>query len=88
MLQLRNIAKIDNAINDISMNLGHNLKNAMVMSVKLEISPKTSLFDINPIMDFLLNEANANCEIIFDSKINKDLLKEFCKYKITLKGIE
>lgn len=87
MLQLTNIVKIDNAINDISKNLGNNLKNAIVMSVKLEISPETSLLNINPIMDFLLNEANVNCEIIFDSKINKDLLKEFCKYKITLKGI-
>lgn len=87
MLRLVNIVKINNAINDILKNLCNNLKNVIIMSVKHEISPETSLLNINPIMDFLFMEVNDNCGIVFDSKINKDLLKEFCKYKITLKGI-
>lgn len=87
MLYLVNITKIDNAIKDISKNLGTNLKNASVISIKFEFSPKTPLLDINDIMDFLCKEVSDNCEIIFNSKINKKLLKEFCKYKITLIGI-
>ncbi len=77
----------DNITSDIKNEFSNELKAAKGIWVEFEILPTTSLFIVNDIMGFINDNCDENCEVIFGTAINEDLVENSIKCKILFTGL-
>ena len=77
----------DNITSDIKNEFSNELKAAQGIWVEFEILPSTSLFIVNDIMGFINDNCDENCEVIFTTKTNEDLVENSIKCKILFTGL-
>ena len=81
------ILNVNDVTTDLKNEFSNELKAAKGIWVEFEISPNSSLFIVNDIMGFINDNCNNNCEIIFGTAINKDLVENSIKCKILFTGL-
>lgn len=77
----------DNITSDIKNEFSNEIKSAKGIWVEFEILPTSSLFIINEIMSFINENIDENCEVIFGTAINEDLVENSVKCKILFTGL-
>jgi cell division GTPase FtsZ len=77
----------DDVTSDLKNEFSTELKAAKGIWVEFEILPSTSLFIINDIMGFINDNIDENCEVIFATKTNEDLVENSVKCKILFTGL-
>ncbi|WP_121628492.1 hypothetical protein [Poseidonibacter antarcticus] len=81
------IFNVDDVTTDLKNEFSNELKAAKGIWVEFEILPNSSLFIVNDIMGFINDNCNNNCEIIFGTAINEDLVENSIKCKILFTGL-
>ena len=77
----------DDVTSDLKNEFSNELKAAKGIWVEFEILPNSSLFIINDIMGYINDNCDSNCEIIFGTSINEDLVENSVKCKILFTGL-
>jgi cell division GTPase FtsZ len=77
----------DDFTSDLKNEFSNELKAAKGIWVEFEILPNSSLFIVNDIMGFINDNCDSNCEIIFGTAINEDLVENSIKCKILFTGL-
>ncbi len=77
----------DNITSDIQNEFSNELKSAKGIFLEFEILPTTSLFAINDIMNFINDNIDENCEVIFSTQTNEDIVENSVKCKILFTGL-
>ncbi|MBP9490179.1 MAG: hypothetical protein KBE77_01895 [Aliarcobacter sp.] len=77
----------DNITSDIQNEFSKELKTAKGIFLEFEILPTTSLFAINDIMNFINDNIDENCEVIFSTQTNEDIVENSVKCKILFTGL-
>ena len=77
----------DNITSDIQNEFSKELKTAKGIFLEFEILPTTSLFAINDIMNFINDNIDENCEVIFCTQTNEDIVENSVKCKILFTGL-
>ena len=81
------VFNLDTITTDIKNEFSDELKSAKGIWMEFEILPTTSLFVINDIMGFINENIDEECEVIFETVSNKDLLENTVKCKILFTGL-
>ena len=81
------VFNLDTITTDIKNEFSDELKSAKGIWMEFEILPTTSLFFINDIMGFINENIDEECEVIFETVSNKDLLENTVKCKILFTGL-
>ena len=81
------VFNLDTITTDIKSEFSDELKSAKGIWMEFEILPTTSLFVINDIMGFINENIDEECEVIFETVSNKDLLENTVKCKILFTGL-
>ena len=77
----------DDVTSDLKNEFSDEIKTAKGIWVEFEILPNSSLFIVNDIMGFINDNCDNNCEIIFGTAINEDLVENCIKCKILFTGL-
>jgi cell division GTPase FtsZ len=77
----------DDVTSDLKNEFSNEMKSAKGIWVEFEILPNSSLLIINEIMGFINDNCDSNCEIIFGTSINEDLVENSVKCKILFTGL-
>ena len=77
----------DNIASDIQKEFSNEVKSAKGIWIEFEILSNVSIFRINEIMDFISKDIDEDCEVIFKTLINKDMLENTVKCKILFTGL-
>ena len=77
----------DNITSDMKNEFSDEIKTAKGIWVEFEILPNSSLLIVNDIMGFINDNCDSNCEIIFGTSINEDLVENSIKCKILFTGL-
>ena len=81
------VFNLDTITTDIKNEFSDELKSAKGIWMEFEVLPTTSLFVLNDIMGFINENIDEECEVIFETVCNKDLLENTVKCKILFTGI-
>ena len=77
----------DNIKFDIKNEFSNEMKTAKGIWVEFEILPTTSLFIVNDIMNFINDNIDENCEVIFSTQTNENIVENSVKCKILFTGL-
>ena len=77
----------DNLTSDIQNEFSNELKSAKGLFLEFEILPNSSVFILNEIMSFINENMDENCEVIFGTAVNENLVENTVKCKILFTGL-
>ena len=77
----------DNITSDIQNEFSDELKRAKGIWVEFEILPTSSIVVVNDVMCFINDNIDENCEVIFGTAVNENLVENTVKCKILFTGL-